>query len=253
MSLLAEHARTLEASATTLRRSKQIRGAFPLRALAEEEAAKFLILLDVARCPRKPQRQKRDQLARFHDHLAKGIYARVSEMRPADYGEVGQYVEGLRQSHYLDGPNDVDWVFRNEVEAQREERLYVDFMESDEGRSWHSPAGWDDLDLLEWSDVIRLVAGMERAGFASPEGLQIVAELWRGFVLVDSVHWQTARKLNVRTLETLKEAGLADDMTEPDASVIVEQWSFPLHSLDLRPIQADIEELRERQRNWSPW
>src|SRR6266511_1223259 len=128
MTLLAEHARTLERSVATLLEAKQIRGAAPLRALAEEEAAKFLILLDVARCPRK-QGIRSKQLDRFHNHLAKGIYARVTEIRPATYGEVRKYVNVLRLSHYLDGPNDVDWIFRNEIEAQREEGLYVDFIE----------------------------------------------------------------------------------------------------------------------------
>jgi hypothetical protein len=39
------------------------------------------------------------------------------------------------------------------------------------------------------------------------------------------------------------ELQLADEMTQEDASVIVAQWSFPLHSLDLRKIEVDIEQL----------
>ena len=45
--------------------------------LAEEEAAKVLILLDAVRCPRKRQTERSRVLGYFHDHLAKGLYAEV--------------------------------------------------------------------------------------------------------------------------------------------------------------------------------
>jgi AbiV family abortive infection protein len=187
LALLAEHVHKLESSVELLERDKQVRGAVPLRALAEEEAAKFLILLDAVRCPRKPQMRVR-QLDRFHNHLAKGLYVEVYDSSPADYGEVRRYVDMLRKSHYLDGPNDVDWVFRNSVVAKREERLYVDYMEDDGGSRWHSPSSWDDIGLRYRSTVIRLVAAMATAGFASVAGLGCVAPLWRDLELKDSLH-----------------------------------------------------------------
>jgi hypothetical protein len=40
-------------------------------------------------------------------------------MRPADFREVRERINWLRRSHYLDGPNDVDWIFRNQLFSQR--------------------------------------------------------------------------------------------------------------------------------------
>ena len=56
--------------------------------LAEEEAAKVLILLDAVRCPRNKQTERSRVLGYFHDHLAKGLYAEVCHWRPIDFAEV---------------------------------------------------------------------------------------------------------------------------------------------------------------------
>jgi hypothetical protein len=46
--------------------------------------------------------------------------------RPADVAKVRGYADSLRRTLYLDGPNEVDRIFRNVVEAEREESLYAD-------------------------------------------------------------------------------------------------------------------------------
>jgi len=132
MGLLVEHVGALERAAERLRSEETPRGVEAITAIADEEAGKFLILLDVARCAYLDAAKKRDQLKRCADHIAKGIYARVADIRPADFSELVRYVDLLRRSYYLDGPNDVDWLFRNEIMAEREERLYVDYVETDE-------------------------------------------------------------------------------------------------------------------------
>jgi hypothetical protein len=88
--------------------------------IAEEEAGKFLILLDAVRCGRKRQKVFAEQLERSHDRLAKGLYVATVSIRPAISAELLSYLEGLRVQLYLDGPNDVDWIFRNEVLSGRE-------------------------------------------------------------------------------------------------------------------------------------
>jgi hypothetical protein len=250
MGLLAEHASSVEASARALEPA-QVRGAAPLRALAEEEAAKFLILLDAARCPRKPPGAVATHLKRFSNHLARGLYIEAYEGRPADLREVRKYVDLLRRSHYLDGPNDVDWIFRNSVLARREERLYVDLVEYEDGTTWFSPARLDDIHLLDWSTALRLVEAAERLGFATPLGLQRVADIWRGVDLDDSTHWATARDLNLQTVASLEDAGISDRATAADANLIVEHWLFPLYSLDMSPIEVSLEELRQLRESWA--
>lgn len=48
-----------------------------------------------------------------------GIYVDATQIRPADFREVRERIDRPRRSHYLDGPNDVDWIFRNQLFSQR--------------------------------------------------------------------------------------------------------------------------------------
>jgi len=89
-----------------LRGDETPRAVEAITAIADGEAGKFLILLDVARCAYLDAAKRRDQLKRCADHIAKGIYARVADIRPADFGELVRYVDLLRRNYYLDGPND---------------------------------------------------------------------------------------------------------------------------------------------------
>ena len=86
-----------------------------------EVAGKFLIFVDAARLGRPSQRKLRDQLKRAGDHLAKGLYAKATEIRPADFKELLGFLEPERATLYLDGPNDVDSIFRNEILSSRGE------------------------------------------------------------------------------------------------------------------------------------
>ncbi len=258
LDLIAEHVAELELAASTLVSSCRWRGSEAIRVVSEEEAAKFLILLDAVRCDRRWQARKSDQLERFNKHLVKGIYAKTSDIRPASYGEVLSYIDHLRRSHYLDGPNDVDWIFRNDIEAAREARLYIDYVDTDEGPRWQSPQANDEVASMfgsvpGTSSVVELVAAMKRAGFADPSGLQLVAKIWRGFDPQPATHWTEVAQLNNQTLLELAEAGLtAPDFSNADARCVVNTWSFPLHGADLSAIKINPDALREQQRNWSP-
>jgi hypothetical protein len=53
---------------------------------------------------------------------------RACGMRPGTLAELQEYVDNHREEFYLDGPNDVDWIFRNEVLEGREGALYVDYV-----------------------------------------------------------------------------------------------------------------------------
>jgi len=159
----------------------------------------------------------------------------------------------LRKSQYLDGPNDVDWIFRREIDARRERRLYVDYELSDEGGTWVSPADWDDIGFVVMSSVIRLVGAMTKAGFATREGLDTVAATWREFKLYGNLHWIEAKKRNHETLQALESRALiGPEFTDNDQYIIEEAWSFPMYAMDLDSLPVDPEDLRERQRRWNP-
>src|ERR1700722_7943654 len=140
LGLLTEHVATLREDVVYLAEGARARGRAVLGAQSEEEAAKALILLDCVRMDWRDRKAVSRQIGRFYNHLARCIYADVTQMRPGDFREVRERVDWLRRSHHLDGPNDVDWIFRNPLIAEREDSLYVDYVHEEEGDRWSTPA-----------------------------------------------------------------------------------------------------------------
>ena len=253
ISLVVKNVARLQAGAAALGESKQMHPARVLSTVAEEEVAKVLILLDAVRCPRTPGERLAGQLARFNDHLAKGLYARACGMRPGTLAELQEYVDNHREEFYLDGPNDVDWIFRNEVLEGREGALYVDYVARDDGHHWSDPSMYEDLYFgpLEPA-AVKTARSLHDAGLCSAASLAIVAEIWRANPVEPETHFSAIRELNVRTLRTLDERGLLAEQSSDVYSWIANEWQFPMYGLDLSKIKVDLEMLRERQRNWSP-
>jgi AbiV family abortive infection protein len=249
LAALAEHVARLRSSTERLINQGDARAARVVDATASEEAAKALVLLDLVRLGWKEDARARILIKYFYRHLQRGIYAEMVDMSPASYGEVRQIVDRLRLSHYLDGPNDVDWVFRNEVESAREEAIYVDYIETDEGPRWVSPAWRDDVTLWGPSRATTLVGSLDRAGLLTLDGLKLIASEWNGVVFVDDSHWQEVETRTWAVLQGAEVAGLfSPELTSRDTSLILESWGFPLHSLDLSLQRVTDEELRAEQR-----
>ena len=102
------------------------------------------ILLDVVRCPRQPGEIFSRQLGYFNAHVAKGLYATYDNIfAPADLPEIRRYMDSECKMLYLDGPNDVDWIFQNDILREREESIYVDYVDYNDAtrreRFWHCP------------------------------------------------------------------------------------------------------------------
>jgi AbiV family abortive infection protein len=257
MALLAENVGTLEADAATLGASRRDRGAAVLRSFAEEEAAKVLILLDLARAGWQDQVAVRACLSAFYSHVARGLYVRAYDGSPADLAEVRGYVDELRQNYYLDGPTDVDWIFRNEVEASREERLYVDYIEDEYGhRRWTGPADraaiFDEPFSFPMAatTVVRLVAAMRHIGLLTEQGLAATRDAWSGVVVDDTMRWPDLRSLNVAAVESLADILGRAYAAEEDGEAlryVLEHWIFPLSSLDLRVNKVDLDDLRRKR------
>lgn len=252
MRFLAEHIAALETSARELRSTESPRGVEAIRVIADEEAGKFLILLDAARCAYEPAKVRTEQLKRCSSHLAKGIYARAAELRPADFAEVQRFVKRLRLSHYLDGPNDVDWIFRNEIVAEREERLYVDYVETDDGESWITPQFFDDVGPRITSGAVELGQAISRVGMCETDALQTVADVWRGFAPEPETHWRENQALVQATLERVVATEQAEQWIDGDVQRIMTCWMFPLHAVDMSLDEQDLDRLRERQEEWDP-
>jgi AbiV family abortive infection protein len=256
LALVIANARRLYASAVVLARAKHFHGARVLQALSEEEAAKHLILLDAVRCPRQPPARLSAQLARFNDHLAKGLYARACLLRPSTLAQLQEYLDHYREDLYLDGPNDVDWIFRNDILQHREEALYVDYVAHDDGHAWFHPGIYDNEPLGLFTDTapwtLQTAGRLHDVGVASPEALAVVAAVWRPVPMAPELQWTEIRRLNHRTLESLDQKGLLQERPDSDYKHIIDRWQFPLFTLDLNLLRVDVGALRERQRLWSP-
>jgi hypothetical protein len=247
MALIAEHVVALATGTSLLADMNSPRGVEVLRVVAEEEAAKYLILLDAARFDYKEQKDRSRQLKRFIDHLPKGIYARSYHTSPATYGEIVRYAEGFLDDLYLDGPNDVDWIFRNEVLAERDERLYVDFVNSDEGGEWWTPARFD-VELDPPLSTVKLVRSLARGNVHNVRAIDLSRELWADFDPHDDTHWVEAEGRNAKLVEQLKALSIATpEFDDNDAGRIRSSLLFPLNRLDMHMRNVKPEELRAQQ------
>ena len=256
LGLTVQNARRLHASADVLAQAGRSHGARVLHALSEEEAAKYLILLDAVRCPRQPPARFASQLARFNDHLAKGLYARACWMRSATLGQLQGYLDLYRQDFYLDGPNDIDWIYSNEILRRREEALYVDYTASDEGHAWIDPRPYDDAAIGTFSSMepgsLQIAGALYDVGISSSEAVAVIAEFWRPIAMSREMHWGERRQLNHQTLERLESQGRLQDRLPSEYQRIVDDWPFPLYDVDMSLMKVDIEWLRDRQRSWTP-
>lgn len=252
LGLIITNARRLYESARALSEGKHFHGAHVLEALSKEEASKYLILVDAIRCPRAPGKNFTEQLGRFNSHLVKGLYAEAYWMRPATLEQLQDYLQHYREDFYLDGPNDVDWIFRNDILRRREEALYVDYVAHGEDHTWSDP-GYA-MDFYNPTDTgSLLIAGLlHDVGMSTPNALAVVAEIWRTVAILPRTHWSEIRKLNIRTLECLNSKGLLQERPDSDYEDIVNRWQFPLCTLELSPLEVHIESLREKQRLWTP-
>lgn len=254
LGLLAEQVEALNGGLDALAEAESWRGLEILSAQADEEAAKALILLDCLRMDQRDEAALARQLGRFYNHLARCIYVEMAHMSPADFAEVRMLVDTMRPSHYLDGPNDVDWIFRNQLLAQREESLYVDYIHQEEGDRWITPAVNDAFMYPRpMAPVRRLVGALHRLGATSEAGLSIVAERWAPVTLEERTHWQEAAAVNRAVVEELTRQGIASaESTPEDASFTIEHWPFPMGELDLSMIPIETSELETKRNHSGP-
>jgi AbiV family abortive infection protein len=231
-----------------------------IEAISKEEAAKYLILIDVLRCPRKQQHQQfTRQLDKFNDHLAKGIYAELCGWNPHTYKELCEYIRPNLDTIYLDGPLDVDFIFRNQIIAQREEAFYVDYAQIDDGHSWLSPQDqhslYEDFPFYYLNpSVISIVKALHSLGISKLESIEIFSTFWRDFEFNDDTHYQELRKANAECLKLLDAQNLLNNTnaTQDECNLVVNKLPFPLYKEAMKEIEVKISELKEQQQNWCP-
>lgn len=257
----------LEEGRVALYRAGSYAPARVLRTIAEEEAAKVLILLDFVRCPRDRSQRRMKCLTWFQQHFAKQTYTEFHGRTSNSFGDLKRQIEHERPIYYLDGPIGTEWIFYNDFLARREQKLYVDVWYDDcNGKyGWGSPAhpywwpesieadgspGWMLAEMAEskTSKILQLVAHLYRSGSTSAEGLAIIAQIWREIVPTETMSVVDLEALNRRTVEEveLTLGGVVEDRDHEDE--FVRMWNFPMWSLDLDPKKITRETLEDERR-----
>lgn len=240
LEMLAEHVGALAGSAELLRgREDGARGLKILDAVRAEESAKALILLDVVRAGWADQKVVSKLLRYFSNHLARGIYGEIVALSPATFGEVMELVGNMRPSHYLDGPSGAEFLYRNHLEAAREESFYVDYVEfEDGGNQWIGPTNSFSMDTWGAGPSTDLVLAMHRLGMFGVGALECIRGAWVDAVLTEHFHWQENVQRNRAALASAQERGLLTppESAQRDVAIVLQRWGFPLASLDLSRI-----------------
>lgn len=243
--VLLQSAEELMESANDLPASRE-RGRAILSGFAEEEAAKILMLLDLLRCPMRLKVDRKRQGRSIYDHHARLLYAECYDWRPATFGELRQGTLAERESHYVDGPNDVDWIYRNSMLDKREAALYADRISGENGFEWRAAGGPNGMIHQPRAVALEYARSFAAAGAFAPAALKAIASFWGTLVLVDDTDWQEVLELNVRTLAALQHLGFDVALNRPAAQCIL-HWPMPMYSLDLREIRTDVNALQRRR------
>lgn len=215
--------------------------------VGREEAGKFLVLIDAYRSPTASQATLARQFWRAGDHLSKLLYAQIADYSIGSQGELIRAVASHRRSLYLDGPNDYDWIFRNELLSERESALYVDLVDSEGHLEWWAPVDWGMA--ISLSGSMRLVQALLETGLVSANGLDILSKAWTGFDPLTESHCGEWRERTARALCALPEINIDDSRLTTTAWYVADQWPMPLVELDVEEDSVKVDELvAQRQR-----
>jgi AbiV family abortive infection protein len=242
----------IETDAKQLAASEKFLGARILRLFAEEEAGKFVILLDIVRCKRSTVDFNR-QLNYYYDHFAKRIYAWSCSSNQSNLSMVQESVEYFRLESYIHPGTGEFLENGNHIPDEREDALYSDCQNVDGELTWTSPSRLDDvykeLVLLE-SNAIALVGALYLAGFTSPASLRKIASRWRKIVFDDNYQRYNLEQDIDGTATDLKRAGLLSEDADNYLSIIQERWFFPLHGFELIKMKNPS---TEDYHPWTKW
>lgn len=246
---ILKNAVNLDASAHRLADVDDYHGSTVLRNLAEEEAAKMLVLLDAIRCPKTNREGRARTLKGFNDHIAKGVYAKACDWRCFDFEPFTEFVSRHVGQYELIGFHGFEWITSNEIKIERENKMYVDFVQDltleNKERYWTYPSYEDQRYGYRTPKSLEVASALASVGITEPDGLKIVADVWRKFEpagqryvdLIDSIS---------ETINLLDQASLTRTNSEYKCDQAVWNWPFPMWSLNLRLKEESLDEMRER-------
>jgi len=220
-----------------------------LAGFAKEEAAKALILLDIARCPEKQVAGKLNKLLnRFYGHLDRLIYAQLTEWWFTDVAELRKAVEPLRKAHYLEGHMG-EYIVPNDTLYRRESKLYADVEAYEDGTPiWNAPVVHPSGFPAHMPAVVQVVDAMAACGIFSLAGLKATSEVWGQLEFQKMETLRDAECLTKELLDRLIAEGLPNaSATQDHVNALYRHWPLPMYNVELDPIPVSLEELKAEQ------
>jgi hypothetical protein len=245
-------------SAKSLAMASQALKQFPreaeiLQRHCEEECAKILILVDIIRCPKKRVADRIGPMMRwFYNHLARLIYAEAQGWKPVDAGQLQEYIDGARQSHYLEGEYG-EFIVPNWALFERESSLYADVVVGEDAEPmWNSPVQvWEgDCRGDYLPTAFRVVEALETFGVFTSEGLKIMAEVWGKHEFGGESDESSLHPLDLyRDLaKRLEEAELITaHATSDHKRNLTNNWQLPMYNMEFAKISVPLERLRDER------
>ena len=232
------------------------REAAVLRILAEEEAAKILVMMDVVRCPSRLFARRIGNIVQWsYSHLSRLIYASATMWQATSVEQLREYVDAERKTHSLGGFAG-EFIMPNLYLHERESLLYADIEADEYGNlSWSDPlqkalAPGSSLDKGRPPESLTLAQALDALGVFKLAGLQATAKIWGQVDFTDTVRWEKAIELGKQLVDLLCRDELPHEgVTEKDADWLINHWQMPMYNLDLSQIPVSMKELEDtRQR-----
>jgi len=227
-----------------------------LEGFAEEEAAKVLILMDLARCPSKHIARRVQSIVKtFYDHLGRMIYADAQGWRPVNITELQEYIDRERRGHYLEGYVG-EYIVPNWNLYSRESTMYADIEVHEDGvPQWSAPRGNGGSRAIFGNPplAILLIEAMAALGMFTPAGVRIVHDVWATLDFVDTQHFDDGRRLFVEMVGRLHAAeSVTDDATDDHVWQLNSNWQMPMYNLEFGRVPVDLEDI-EAERDAALW
>ena len=169
------------------------------------------------------------------------------------------YIDDELQPFYLDGPIGIDWIFPNEIRAQRERQIYVDLVEditetgpSRQGPYWVAPGDFSSYrSNYRTSTCVEIALSLHACGISTERGLNHVVRIWQPLDIVSMDRSELLAKIRETLLavQSEQDESTANGRVVPSPNKLI-YWPHPLWPYDEweRPTtDSDLDSLREKR------
>ena len=130
--------------------------------------------------------------------------------------------------------------------------MYVDYEKLEDGEHiWSTPRHHNEGMALSLQGVIppvlATVLSLNKVGFASPQGLKLLSDIWQPISMADTITRSELREFIQNTCEEADRQALPGSRDIESTSRLTQYWQFPMYSLDMKLIDVSVDELQNQR------